>query len=266
MFSGEAKSVQIAILAGGLATRMFPLTEDIPKSMLKVYGRPFLEHQLDLLRASGVKDIVLCIGHLGDKIKGYFGDGERFGVGIRYSEEENGLLGTAGALKKAEGLLEDEFLVMYGDSYLLLDYGGIMDYFRQTSRLGLMVVYKNYDRYDASNVVVTDGLVKIYDKRTKTAEMIYIDAGLSALSKQALALVPQNEVCSLEYLFGRLVQSQQLLAYETRQRFYEVGSPAGLEDFQRLVGAKGIGKLSSPSILERSTRSVSEDEDCLHRG
>ena len=227
--------MQMVILAGGMATRLGPLTKDTPKCMLCFNGKTFFEHQIELLKKHQVTEIVLCVGHLADKIEAYYGDGSRFGLRIKYSVEQDRLLGTGGALKKAEPLLDEEFLLMYGDSYLLLDYADIMSRFRSSGKPGLMVVYRNLDLYDRSNVTLENDLVKVYDKKRKTPEMMYIDAGLSALKKSALTFLPEGEVCSLEGLFCHLIEEKGLLAYQTKQRFYEIGSPAGLEEFNRLI-------------------------------
>ncbi|MEW6221778.1 MAG: sugar phosphate nucleotidyltransferase [Candidatus Hadarchaeota archaeon] len=232
--------MQAVILAGGIGTRLKPLTEKVPKTMIPVYGRPFLEYQLSLLKRSGISNVVLCIGYLGSKIKKHFGNGEKFGLKISYSEEGNKLLGTAGALKKAERLLEDEFFVTYGDAYLMLDYRGVMQRFKKSKKLGLMVVYKNFDKYDRSNVVVGGGLVKVYSKKRKAPGMVYIDFGVSAFRKEALALVPKNKVVDLEDLNQKLIEKGELLAFETDQRFYEVGGPESLKEFEALMSSGKI--------------------------
>jgi NDP-sugar pyrophosphorylase family protein len=232
--------MQAVILAGGVGTRLRPLTEKLPKAMIPVHGRPFLEYQLNLLKKGGISNVVLCIGYLGDKIKEHFGDGKGFGLKISYSDEGGKLLGTAGALKKAESLLEDEFFLTYGDAYLMLDYKGVMRRFKKSKKLGLMVVYKNFGRYDRSNVVVEGGLVKVYSKKRKAPGMVYIDFGVSAFRKEALALVPKGRVVDLEDLNQKLIKKGELLAFETDQRFYEVGQPDGLKEFDRLVSSGKI--------------------------
>lgn len=233
--------MQAAILAGGLATRLRPLTESIPKSMVEIFGKPFLEYQLDFLKRNGVKDIVLCIGYLGEIIENYFRDGKQFGVDIRYSREKEKLLGTAGALKNAEDLLQNEFFVMYGDSYLFLDFNAIMSYFKKFDKLSLMVVYRNRDRYGPSNVAVENGYVKEYSKHWKTEEMIFIDYGVSVLRKKALELIPKGWEYSLEDLFPRLIGQREILYYEIYDRFYEIGNFQGLREFEDYI-KRGIAK------------------------
>jgi NDP-sugar pyrophosphorylase family protein len=226
--------MKIAILAGGLGTRLGSLTKDTPKSMVKIRGKPFLEYQLELLKKQNLKEIVLCVGHLKDKIESYFGDGSRFGVRIEYGEEEEPL-GTAGALRNAGNLLGDDFLVLNGDSYLAIDYGEVSEEYRLGNKLGLMVVYRNNNRYDKSNVMIADGLVTNYDRSGRAEDMRYIDYGLSVLNKKALEFVPQGKFLQLDEVYRELVRRRQLTAFETQVRFYEVGSVQGLEDFTKIV-------------------------------
>ena len=231
-------NMQVAILAGGLATRLEGLTRNQPKSMVKILGKPFLEYQLELLRRGGIKDIVLCLGHMGEQIKRHFGDGRKCRLDIRYSVE-NKPLGTAGALKKAEGLLNDVFFTMYGDSYLFLDFSLAMSYFESQNKLALMTVYKNCDRYDRSNTVVEGNLVKKFSKSERTEDMVYIEYGANIFKKEALRMVPENQFYSLDDLFPRLIEMEELLAFEVKERFYEIGSPQGLKEFEGYIrGAK----------------------------
>jgi NDP-sugar pyrophosphorylase family protein len=228
--------MQCVILAGGLATRLRPITGKIPKSMVPVCGKPFLEYQLDLLRRNGLTDIVLCVGYLHEQIRDYFGDGKSFGVNIAYSIETDMLLGTAGAIRQAVKLLKNDFFVQYGDSYLDVCHRDIYDYFRTAGCCALMTVYKNENKWDTSNVVVQDGIVKIYDKKRHTPEMKYIDYGLSVLCRDTVVdLVPQGVTSDLTALFGKLVSRGKLAAYEVFNRFYEIGSITGLKEFEEIV-------------------------------
>jgi len=227
--------MQMVILAGGLATRLHPLTERVPKSLILIQGKPFLQYQIELLKRYGITDLLLCTGFLGNRIKLWFDDGQKFGVRIQYSEEKNGLLGTGGALKNAEEFLGNEFFVMYGDSYLFLDYQEVIDYFHESDTLGLMVVYKNHNKYDKSNVIVENGFVKVYDKSTTSPGMIYIDAGLSVLKKEVLAFFSLDKPFPLDDIFQYLISRKELAVFETKQRFYEIGSIGGLKDFRHLV-------------------------------
>ena len=227
--------MQIVILAGGLGTRLRPLTERMPKCIAPVNGRPFLDHQLRLLARHGVRDVVLCIGYLGQAILKAFGSGHQLGVQITYSWERDRLLGTAGAIRNAAPLLAPEFFVTYGDTLLLLDYRAIMRRFLEADALAMMVVHRNHDRLERSNVVVEDGRVVAYDKTASLPGMVFINEGLSVLRRQALRLIPEGVPVSEEEFYGALIARGELLAYETDQRFYEIGSPAGLEEFQRLA-------------------------------
>jgi NDP-sugar pyrophosphorylase family protein len=232
----------MVILAGGLGTRLRPLTSRVPKALIPIGGKPFLHHQIELLKRGGVRDIVLCVGHLGEQVQGYFGDGRWLGVRIRYSEEKGHLLGTAGAIKNAEPLLGDKFFLMYGDSYLMIDYREVMRYFHRFDRLGLMVVWRNVDRFERSNVMVEGNLVTAYNKDQKSPDMVYINYGLSVLRKEALAFIPAGRPFSQEEFYQALIDQGQLLAFEVEQRFYEIGSPKGLEEFGMLIASGGVAR------------------------
>ncbi|MFC1904341.1 sugar phosphate nucleotidyltransferase [Chloroflexota bacterium] len=227
-------AMQVAILAGGLATRLGELTRNQPKSTLNIRGKTFLEYQLELLRRGGIKDIVLCVGHMGEQIERHCGNGKKYGLNIKYSAEDKPL-STAGALKKAESLLNDTFFTMYGDSYLFLDFGLIMNYYQSQNKLALMTVYKNYDRYGISNTEVEGNLVRQFSKKEKTEDMVYIEYGVNIFQKEALKMVPKNQFCPLDDLFHRLIEMEELLAFEVKDRFYEVGSPEGLKEFEEYI-------------------------------
>ena len=182
--------IPVAILAGGLATRLRPVTEKIPKSLIPVAGKPFLAHQLELLRSRGVQRAVLCVGYLGEMIRRDFGDGEKFGVKLDYSFDGEKLLGTGGAIKRALPLLGDEFFVLYGDSYLPVEYAPIAEFFRRGGKLGCMTVYRNEGRYDTSNVVFRDGEILVYDKKNRLPEMRHIDYGLSLFKRRHSIHIP----------------------------------------------------------------------------
>jgi NDP-sugar pyrophosphorylase family protein len=230
----------MVILAGGLGTRLWPLTSDVPKALIPIGGKPFLQHQIELLKSQGIRDIVLCVGHLAEQVQDYFGDGRWLGVRIKYSEEKDSLLGTAGAIKKAEPLLGDDFFLMYGDSYLMIDYREVMRYFRRFHKLGLMVVYRNCNQLERSNVVVEGDFVRVYDKEGQTPGMAYINYGLSVLRKEALRYIPPGRPFSQEEFYQSLIDQRELLAFEVEQRFYEIGSPKGLEEFQMLIASGAV--------------------------
>lgn len=231
-------TLPVAILAGGLATRLRPLTARIPKALVDVAGKPFVEHQLDLLRRHGVKRIVLCVGYLGDMVEAALGDGSRWGIDLRYAFDGEMLLGTGGALHKALPLLGERFLVLYGDSYLDCDYAAVEEAFVASGKLGLMTVFRNADRWDRSNVVFTDGRIVRYDKRAPTPDMAYIDYGLGALQAKVFDAYPTETAIDLATIYQGLLARNELAGFEVMQRFYEVGSPAGLEETQRYLLAK----------------------------
>jgi NDP-sugar pyrophosphorylase family protein len=230
--------IPVAILAGGLATRLRPITENIPKSLVPVAGRPFLAHQLELLHARGLRHAVLCIGYLGEMIQRDFGDGRDYGVRLEYSFDGPKLLGTGGALKRALPLLGTEFFVLYGDSYLPLEYRPVADAFRRGGRAGLMTVYRNEGRYDTSNVVFRDGQIAVYDKKDRLPEMHHIDYGLSVFKSSVFDDYAADQPFDLAAVMGRLVREQQLTGYEVGERFYEIGSPAGLAELETLLSSK----------------------------
>ena len=232
--------IPVAILAGGLATRLRPVTEKIPKSLVPVAGKPFLAHQLELLHARGIRRAVLCIGYLGEMIQREFGDGKAYGVRLDYSFDGPKLLGTGGAIKRALPLLGDEFFVLYGDSYLPVEYRPIAEFFRHSGKLGLMTVYRNEGRYDTSNVVFHDGEIAVYDKKNRPPEMRHIDYGLSLFKASVFESYSASQAFDLAGVMGKLVREKQLAGYEIRERFYEMGSPAGLAELESLLQSKSL--------------------------
>jgi len=230
--------IPVAILAGGLATRLRPITEKIPKSLVPVAGKPFLAHQLELLRSRGIRRTVLCVGYMGEMIQRDFGDGSAFGVRLEYSFDGPKLLGTGGAIKRALPLLGDEFFVLYGDSYLPAEYRPVAEFFRRSGKLGCMTVYRNEGRYDTSNVVFRDDEIVVYDKKNRVPEMQYIDYGLSLFKAAVFDSYAPDQPFDLAEVMGRLVREKQLAGYEVRERFYEIGSPAGLAELESLLQSK----------------------------
>jgi N-acetyl-alpha-D-muramate 1-phosphate uridylyltransferase len=228
----------VAILAGGLATRLLPVTQSIPKALLDVAGAPFVVHQIRLLRAAGVDRVVLCVGHLGELIESELEPHVRsLGMSIQFSFDGPRLLGTAGALRKAAPLLGDAFFVLYGDSYLRCDYAAVQRAFLRSGQQGLMTVYENRGRWDASNVEYVDGRIAAYDKASSTPRMRYIDYGLGALTSRTLDLVPAHEPSDLARLYQRLVSQGQLAGFEVSERFYEIGSIEGLTELRALLAS-----------------------------
>jgi N-acetyl-alpha-D-muramate 1-phosphate uridylyltransferase len=221
--------MQCIILAGGIGHRMMPLTTNIPKILLDIDGKPFIYHQLKLLANNGITDVLFCIGHLGYMIKEYK---ESFGMNINYSDEGEDLLGTAGSLKLAIDKLDDKFLVMYGDSYLPIDYKSVYQNNKPT-----MTIYNNKNKYDKSNVLIKNNGNILYDKsysiRPKE-DFSYIDYGLSLLTKEAISNIAVKKY-KLEQLYHQLSLNDNLQGYEVYNRFFEIGSISGLEEFKTYV-------------------------------
>ncbi|HVZ65798.1 MAG TPA: nucleotidyltransferase family protein [Lacunisphaera sp.] len=228
----------VAILAGGMATRLRPITEKIPKLLVEVAGEPFFSHQLRLLKRQGLTRIVLCVGYLGDMIVDQYGDGGKWGVHIDYAFDGPKLLGTGGALIRALPKLGDAFYILYGDSYLPVNYIEIGDHFLRSGRLGLMTVYENRELYDASNVWYEGGEIRVYDKKHKRPEMHHIDYGLGLMRAAAFDGWPRDEVVDLAAVYQQLLAKKQLAAWEMHERFYEIGSHAGLDELNRLLAPR----------------------------
>lgn len=229
----------VAILAGGLATRLRPITEKVPKLLIEVAGEPFFSHQIRLLKKAGLTRLVLCVGYLGEKIVELYGNGEKWGVDIQYSFDGPKLLGTGGALIQALPKLGDAFYVLYGDSYLPIDYLEVGRFFLQSGKLGLMTVFGNEGQFDASNVWYERGEIKIYDKKLKDPRMRHIDYGLGVFRAAAFAHLPRNEVVDLARVQQDLLARGQLAGFEMKTRFYEIGSHAGLEELNVLLRPGG---------------------------
>jgi len=229
--------VQAVVLAGGLATRMRPMTLTVPKALLVVAGRPFVDWQLERLAACGLCDVVLCVAHLGEAIHEHVGDGSRFGVRVAWSHEGPQLLGTGGALRAALPLLEPTFLVTYGDSYLPFDYAEplrILDAHDDCD--GVMAVYRNEGRWDPSNVTTDGEWVLRYEKGVKGDPTLdHIDYGATALRRSQIAVLPAAQAQGLDALQGRLAARKRLRACLARERFFEIGSPEGLAELDRFL-------------------------------
>jgi NDP-sugar pyrophosphorylase family protein len=238
-------SLPVAILAGGLATRLRPLTERIPKSLVDVAGRPFVEHQLELLRRHGITRVVLCIGFLGEMVQAALGADYR-GMSMHYVFDGPSLLGTGGALKQARPLLGEAFLVLYGDSYLECDYAAVEQTFLESGKSGLMTVLHNANQWDRSNVLFAEGQILRYDKRRPSPDMQHIDYGLGALRVQALTAYPDDRPLDLATVYQDLVHQGQLAGYVVTQRFYEIGSPGGLEETRRYLSSKNRAAVRKP--------------------
>jgi len=231
--------LRVAILAGGLATRLGPLTDKIPKSLIPIAGEPFVAHQLRLLQKNGIQHVILCVGHLGEMIARAIGDGHAFGLKVEYSYDGAKLLGTAGAIRTALPKLGKNFFVMYGDSYLPCDYAAIENVFEGCGKLGLMTVFLNDGQWDASNVEFKEGRILAYSKKNRTSSMRYIDYGLGVFSAGAFAGTAATDLADV---YAELLRAGELAAVEVCQRFYEIGSPAGLKETTGFLNRRGDAK------------------------
>jgi NDP-sugar pyrophosphorylase family protein len=236
--------VPVALLAGGLATRLRPITEKIPKAMVEVAGRPFIDHQLDLLRRNGIRRVVMCLGYRGEQVERHVGDGKERGMDVRYAYDGPTLMGTGGAVRRAmdAGLLGNTFWVMYGDSYMDIDYPAVLDHFGRSGADALMTVLRNGNRWDKSNVVFRDGKLLRYDKKVQTPEMDYIDYGVALLRGGAAREIPGDRPFDLAELYTRLVAEGRMVGYEVTNRFYEIGTPAALDEAARYLSSPGGAK------------------------
>lgn len=227
----STKMLPIAILAGGIARRLRPITETIPKALVEVAGAPFIVQQLRLLKEHSFEKAVICAGYRGEMIEEVVGNGGAWGLDVTYSYDGPDLLGTGGALAKALPLLGGAFFVLYGDSYLECDYRDIQAAFFACGKMGLLTVFHNASVWDTSNIVYSAGSITAYDKKKMTSQMQYIDYGVSVLQKEAVAAAGfESESFDLADVYRRLVDRRRIAGYEVTRRFYEIGSHAGLEE------------------------------------
>lgn len=220
----------LALLSGGFAERLKPITETIPKSMINIAGKPFIQRQIELLKSKGIEKIAICAGHLGVAIKNFLKDGSAFDIKIEYSFDGEKPLGTGGAIKNALKLLDDKFFILYGDSYLDTDYKIINEYFLKKNAKGLMTVFRNEGKWDTSNIEFNSGRIINYDKKNINERMNFIDYGLGILTKESFAEFEGRDAFDLEEVYQSLLRGKKLEAYEVSDRFYEIGSFNGLKE------------------------------------
>jgi NDP-sugar pyrophosphorylase family protein len=220
----------LALLAGGLGTRLGSLAAQTPKALVEVAGKPFLAYQLELLASQGIREIVICCGHLGDAIHAFAGDGHAFGCRIQYSHDGPELLGTGGAIRKALPLLGSEFWVMYGDTYLTAQFAAVLDTFRKEGKFACMAVLRNSNRWDTSNVEFMNGTLIRYSKQQRTPSMQYIDYGLSLFSAEAFRNWSGTRAFDLSQMQEQLTEQGEMAACEVHDRFYEIGTPSALHE------------------------------------
>ena len=226
---------QVVVLAGGLATRMHPLTISTPKSLLMVAGRPFIEHQLNLISKNGITSVVLCLGHLGTMIEQHIGTGEKYGLEIIYSYDGATSRGTGGAITNADQQLHDNFFVLYGDSYLPNDWRIVERAYWQTEKQALMTVYKNDDKFEASNVQFDGQKIIQYSKVAQSREMKHIDYGLGIFSRDVFKSLALGTTFDLADVYANLLATDNIQGFEVRQRFFEIGSAEGLNDTEKFL-------------------------------
>jgi MurNAc alpha-1-phosphate uridylyltransferase len=229
------KMLQVVIIAGGLATRLRPLTTTIPKSLVDINGEPFVTHQLRLLQQQGITEVEMCLGYLGEQIMEVVGDGSYYGMNINYVFDGDKLLGTAGAIKRALPNLDDTFFVLNGDSYLPCDYFAVQQAFFKSGKAAQMTVFQNEGKWDTSNVEFGDNHIITYDKINRTPRMLHIDYGLEIFTKKAFANVPDNEPYDLVPVYQELIRKEQLAAFEIFERFYENGSFSGITELSEYL-------------------------------
>lgn len=233
----EIQRVPVALLAGGLATRLRPITEKIPKALVDIDGRPFIDHQLELLHRNGIRRVVMCLGYRGEMVEQHCGDGSRYGMELKYSFDGEKLMGTGGALKRAAHDLDEVFWVMYGDSYMDIDYRAVLEFFHRSGAQGLMTVLRNQGRWDKSNVIFRDRKLIKYDKKNMTPDMDYIDYGVGILHRSALDELPGERPADVAELYTRMVDEGRMVGFEVTNRFYEIGTPASLEEARQYLAS-----------------------------
>lgn len=235
------EAMQVVILAGGLGTRLKAVASNVPKALVPVAGRPFIEHQLAILRTQGLDRIVLCVGFGADQIMRHVGYGGAFGVSVEYSREDaDRLLGTGGAIVNALPLLDKEFLLLYGDSYLPTDYGAIIAAFRKSEHPALMTVFRNEGKWDKSNVRVEGDRVVFYSKTAGAGEADCIDYGLSVYRRQVFEQASRQPMpLDMAVIQGELVSRGAMGAFVVQSRFYEIGKPSGLDELDAVLRQGG---------------------------
>ncbi len=225
----------VAILAGGFATRVRPLTETIPKSMIEICGQPFVHWQMRQLAKAGVTEVIFCVAYKAEAIIDFIGDGSNYGMRVRYSHDGPNQLGTGGAIVKALPLLGKQFLVLYGDSYLPTDYSKIIKVYCDSNKPALMTVYANHGRFGASNVDFTNGELRRYQKGINSPEMTHIDYGLSCFDESVFSKYSPAITLDLAEICTHLASQNLLAGFEVEERFYEIGSHKGIVDFTAYI-------------------------------
>ena len=232
---------QVLILAGGFAKRLGLITEQIPKALVKINDIPFVDWQLSLLARKGIKKVIFCVSHKSEMIEGHIGDGSRFNLEVKYSKDGITQLGTGGAIRKSISLLDESFMVLYGDSYLEMDYKEAQTAFEKSGKPAMVTVYKNSGQYDTSNIKFKNNVVVQYKKGLTNTQFTHIDYGLSFFKKEVFANQELGKYFDLSEVFEELSMRKDLAGYEVSNRFYEVGSIQGISDLSKyLSGAQNV--------------------------
>ena len=263
--SDNSPLLSAVILAGGLATRLRPLTEKIPKAMVNVHGRPFVDHQLALLHSRGIRHVILCVGYRGEMVRDHVGDGTRFGLRVDVVFDGERLLGTGGAIKRALPLAGEAFFVLYGDSYLPCNYRATQEAFIRSGKPALMTVFHNQGQWDASNVDFAGGGIVRYQKGAQDPRMRHIDYGLGVFRAAAFRDVPENEPYDLAEVYRQLLARDELAGVEVHERFYEVGSFDGIAQLQCHLDSLAIQGEGSMKFVEQYLQEASQALDQLDR-
>ncbi len=229
------KLFPVVILAGGVASRLRPITEKIPKCLVPVNGTPFLDIQLKQLRAQGIQEVILLIGHLGDLVADYVGRGSRYGLRVSVIKDGPQLLGTGGALRSAMNHLPEEFFLLYGDSYLSCSYEEVQQKYIEGRPPILMTVFKNDGRWDVSNIEYSEGVVVRYSKKVRVPTMNFIDYGLMILQRDIFSLMAPDQPFDLSDVLEKFAQNGQVMGLEIHERFYEIGSHSGLQELSSFL-------------------------------
>ena len=229
----------VLVLAGGLATRLRPYSNNLPKSLIKIGDKPFIDIQLEKLFEEGVKNVVLCIGKFGKKIKSHVGDGSKYGLNIKFSDEGENLLGTGGAIVNALDKIQENFFVLYGDSLLQISFFEVEKFFLSQRKPALMTIFKNNDDFDKSNVEYLDGEILLYSKSNINKKMNYIDYGLSIFNKSVFKNYVKGEKFDISDLMESLSIKGELSSYKTNKRFYEIGSIKGYKELKEKFEKNG---------------------------
>ena len=226
----------LAILAGGLATRLGPLTRDLPKCLIEINGKPFIDWQLDLLVDAGYRHFIFCLSYKSEMVQSHLGNGQKWGSHFEYSLDGAEQLGTGGAIVNALPKLGEAFGVIYGDSYLPIDYKNVEQSFEESDNSALMTVYENKGRFDSSNVEFSQGVLINYQKGIHDPRMEYIDYGLTYFKSEALSGWSGSTTFDLSAVCHDLASKGKLGGLEVFERFYEVGSISGIDDLSKYLG------------------------------